>query len=123
MFNLPGPTAFNAMFVLIFVVVIGGFVFVIGKALFTTVNNLGQPLLEREARVIGKRQETSVSGGQNNMPASSSTSHYVAFEFVDGSRAELSVPGSQYGLLAEGDHGTLRSQGTWFKGFSRRRIQ
>jgi len=113
--------AFTSLFFLVFVIVIGGFVFVLGKALFTTVNNLGQPLIEREARVIAKRQSSSVSGGMNNMPASSSTSHHVAFEFPDGSREELSISGGEYGLLAEGDQGLLRSQGTWFKGFERRR--
>lgn len=47
------------------------------------------------------------------------TAHYVTFEFDDGSRERFSVRGDQYGLLAEGDAGTLQSQGTRFKGFDR----
>jgi hypothetical protein len=81
----------------------------------------GQDLVARRARVIGKRQSTSVSGGTGDMPASSHDHYHVTFEFGGGEREEFSVDGSEYGMLAEDDEGTLQSQGTWYKGFDRMR--
>jgi hypothetical protein len=69
------------------------------------------------ARVVAKRTE--VSGGGNNMAAS--TSHYVTFEMEAGERREFSLSGSEYGMLAEGDDGILARQGTWYKDFQRQR--
>jgi len=94
---------------------LGGFV----KSIVTSVNNLGQPLSGRPAVIVAKRNHTSVHGGQGNMPAGSSTTYYVTFEFGHGERAEFRVPSREFGLLAEGDAGTLHFQGTWFRGFDR----
>jgi len=105
--------------VLFFAVVIGLILITIVKGLITAVNNLGQPVIGRPARIIGRRQATSVRGGHGNMSASSSTSYYVTFEFKDGSREEFHVPDRDFGLLVEGDAGLLHSQGAWFKGFDR----
>lgn len=115
---LPGP-GFNFMFTIIPVIVIGMFVFVIGSIIFRTVSNLSSPVLVRDARVVAKRQHTSGHHHHGTHHHHSSTSYYVTFEFPDGQREELQTSASQFGMLAEGDEGVLRSQGTWFKGFER----
>lgn len=74
--------------------------------------NDASPVLEAYAKVVAKR--TRVSGME-----SSSTHYYATFEFTDGSRTEFSVQGQEYGMIAEGDRGTLRTQGTRYLGFSR----
>ena len=57
--------------------------------------------------------------GAHGFHSSSSTSYYVTFEVESGDRMELSVSGSEYGMLAEGDTGTLKFQGTRYLGFER----
>ncbi|MBQ4254236.1 MAG: DUF2500 domain-containing protein [Erysipelotrichaceae bacterium] len=79
--------------------------------------NNRQPQLTREATVVAKR--TDVSGGGSNSNFSASTWYYVTFEVEDGERIEFSVMGSEYGLLAEGDRGTLTTQGTRYIEFER----
>ena len=76
--------------------------------------NRASPLFNREAVIVGKRQN--VTGGSET---STSTYYYLTFEFTDGSREEFGVTDKEYGLLAEGDRGMLQSQGTWYKGFNR----
>ena len=44
---------------------------------------------------------------------------YVTFQVESGDRMELSIDGSEYGLLAEGDEGVLTLQGTRYLGFDR----
>lgn len=77
--------------------------------------NAASPLLEREAYVVSRRQQ--VFGHK-----ATRTYYYVTFQFRDGNREELRVEGPQYGLLAEGDTGILHSQGTWFRGFTRKEL-
>ena len=48
-----------------------------------------------------------------------STTHYVTFEAPDGSRLELKVNGSEYGMLAEGDYGELTFQRKRYVSFNR----
>ena len=48
-----------------------------------------------------------------------STSYYATFQVESGDRMELSVTGTEYGLLAEGDRGKLTFQGTRYLGFER----
>ncbi|QOS99612.1 DUF2500 domain-containing protein [Brevibacterium sp. JNUCC-42] len=97
------------------VIVIGGFVFVIGFSLFIWTKNNNSPLENKQAHIISKR--TQVSGGSENH--STHTSYYVTFEFPDGDRKEFQLTGPQYGLLVEGDRGIISYQGTRFKGFQR----
>ena len=47
------------------------------------------------------------------------TSYYVTFQVESGDRMELSVTGSEYGMLVEGDEGKLSFQGTRYLGFER----
>jgi hypothetical protein len=103
---------------------ISGFLVVIGSIIIRALMNLSQPELVRDARVVAKRQHTSGSHHHHHHHhhhhPSTSTRYYVTFEFPDGRREEFQVAGSDFGMLAEGDEGALRSQGTWFKGFVRR---
>lgn len=50
---------------------------------------------------------------------SSSTTYYITFEFESGDRSEFHVSGKEYGMLAEGDIGTLTFQGTRYIDFTR----
>ena len=47
------------------------------------------------------------------------TTYFVTFEMKSGERVEFGLDGRDYGLLAEGDEGTLDYQGTRYLGFQR----
>lgn len=106
---------FELLVTIVPVIVIGGFVFIIGKRLAETVSNVGQPVIDRRAVVVSRRQNSSHSshaGAGYHRHHSCSTTYCVTFQFEDGGREELRVSGRQNGMLAEGDRGTLHSQGT-----------
>ncbi|MCM0649165.1 DUF2500 domain-containing protein [Clostridium swellfunianum] len=109
--------------VIIFLMVVGGFVFVIFNGIRTWSHNNAQPVLTVWAKVVSKR--TSVSSHVHNDNGthhhSSSTFYYVTFEVESGDRMELAVTGQEYGMLVEGDTGKLTFQGTRYKGFTRER--
>ncbi len=63
------------------------------------------------ARLIAKR--TQVFGRLSR------TFYYAGFELENGERIELRLPGSEYGLLAEGDAGTLTYKGSRMISFTR----
>ncbi|OXM17592.1 hypothetical protein CGZ75_11235 [Paenibacillus herberti] len=107
---------FGPIFIgLVFVLIIGTFVFVIGKGLLTWGRNNASPVITVPCRIADKRTE--VWGGSGD--SSANTSYFVTFEFGDGSRKEIPVPDNQYGLLVVGDQGELTYQGTRFQGFNR----
>lgn len=78
-----------------------------------------KPLVEQRATVIAKRQE--VSGGVGSSGVN--TSYYATFELEAGDRMELPIQGTDYGLMVEGDTGTLSSKGNNFKGFQRQQLK
>jgi hypothetical protein len=47
------------------------------------------------------------------------TAYFATFELESGERLEFVLSGRAYGLLAEGDSGTLTYQGTRYHGFER----
>lgn len=109
-------------FIQVFFVIAGlAILFQVGKSLTQTVENLGEQEIARTARVVSKRIKVSGGGGTGDHHSSGRTTYFVTFQFADGSRQELTVSGEEYGLLAEGDQGLLRSQGTWYRGFDRQR--
>ncbi len=113
--------AFNVMFSLIFIMVLGVFAFVIIRGISQWNKNNNSPRLTVEALVVTKR--TSVhhhNSGVNNDMMSSSTSYYITFEFESTDRMELCVNGREYGMIAEGDKGQLTFQGTRFISFERK---
>ena len=111
------------------------FVLVFGIILVTLIRGIGEwnknnhsPRLNVSARVVAKRTEVSHHQHPNNGDMSgshgyrttSSTSYYVTFEVDSGDRIEFSMSGSEYGMLIEGDAGTLNFQGTRYLGFERK---
>lgn len=109
----------NGLVALVSIFIGGVFLFVVGNLLLTAVRNLGQPVLERTATAVAKRHQARLHSAHGNLAASASSLYFVTFEFEDRSRQEFSIYGRDFGLIVEGDVGTLRSQGTWFKGFAR----
>lgn len=111
---------FPIMFITIFVIVIGGFIFTAVRGVSTWSKNNSSPVLTVEATVATKRTNLSHHhNNNNNMHSSSSTSYYVTFQVESGDRIELQVDGREYGMLVEGDKGKLTFQGTRYKEFLR----
>jgi len=106
-----GFQAFNVMFLVVFALVIGIFISILVKNLGQKVKNDGSPRLTTYARVVTKRTE--VWGDH------ASTTYYVTFEVDSGDRMELKVTGEEFGMLVEGDSGTLAFQGSRYYGFRR----
>ena len=108
---------FPILFGLVFFLILGGILFTVIRAIATSVSNSAAPVVTTEATIVTKRTRTSGGGGDTMV----STWQYVTFEMPDGDRREFSVRGQDYGLLAEGDRGTLNFQGTRFNSFERHR--
>ena len=122
----------QAMFSIVPVIVVIGFVAVIGLMVLRGVQGVQQwgrnnasPRLEVEARVVGKRMDVSQRHHQHpGTPAGmdavySTTTYYITFEVTSGDRMELRVQDADYGMISEGDCGRLTFQGTRFLGFQR----
>ena len=110
-----GIGVFGVVWVLMFVGIVGAIIFFIIKGIGQWMYNNGQPVQSVEAAVVTKRTSTSGGGNDTNV----STWYHATFEMPDGERREFSVSGTEYGLLVEGDRGTLSVQGTRYKGFAR----
>lgn len=97
-----------------------GFVWVLGTLVVRGVRyGLASPQ-SAPATCVAKRTQVTGGGGMpGEMHSGSTTWYHATFEFADGSRRELSLTGTQYGLLAEGDHGELIWRDTVFKGLDR----
>ena len=102
------------MFLLVFGVFVAAFIKIIG----TWHKNNNSPRLTVPATVVAKRTSYSHSASNHHH---THTHHYVTFEVESGDRMELSVMGSEYGLLVEGDTGRLTFQGTRYLSFDRER--
>lgn len=118
----------QGFFWLFFAVVVGLMIFTIVRATVPKIKNAQAPEVSAVAEISDKRIE--LSGGGSSMIGtgaetfSSSSSpihqqHYVTFEQPDGTRFELEVPASEYGLLSVGDRGSVSMKGTQYLGFSR----
>lgn len=108
---------FEIMFFIVFFIVIGIFIVgaVSGIARWSKNNN--SPRLSVPASAVSKR--TRYSSSSHNHTMHRHTTYYVTFQFDSGDRAEFIVDGSQYGIIVEGDVGTLTFQGTRFISFAR----
>lgn len=104
------------------------FVLVFGIIIFTLVTrakqwnkNNNSPRLSVEASVVAKRMDISHSSSRHRQRSNmySHTTYYATFEVPSGDRMELQVGDYEYGMLVEGDRGTLHFQGTRFLGFDR----
>ena len=118
---------FNLMFYLMFILVFGMIIFTIVRNIGVWNKNNNSPRLTVQASVVSKRINVThhnhanagdVSGA-HGFSTMSSTSYYVTFQVESGDRMELSVTGSEYGMLVEGDVGRLSFQGTRYLDFER----
>lgn len=114
--------SFGPIFIgIIFIIVIGTFLFALVNGLKEWRRNEQSPQLSVPAIVKTKR--TNVSRHTHHYDShhshSTSTTYYATFEFESGDRLELKLTGAEYGQLAEGDYGILTFQGTRYLGFKR----
>lgn len=115
-----GFDLFQILFTILFVLVAGVIVVTIFSNLNQWHKNNQSPRLTVPVTVVAKRTSvTHFQGGNNGTQCHTSTSYYATFQVESGDRMELSLPGREYGLLAEGDRGNLSFQGTRFLGFER----
>lgn len=121
MFNL-FATIFPIVWLVMFVLIVGTFISTLVKSAKRERQNDASPRLEVEASVVAKRMEVHHHNHHHNghNHVSSSTDYYVTFEVPSGDRMELAVEGTDYGMLVEGDAGTLSFQGTRYLGFRRK---
>ena len=130
-----GFSSFENMFTIVLVIVVIGFIVVIGSFIVMAVRGTAQwnrnnqsHRLTVDAELVSRRTEVSTfhHGGHNGTDMchiSSSTTYYVTFQVDSGDRMEFSVSGQEYGLLAEGDRGKLTFQGTRYLGFEREKVK
>lgn len=118
---------FEVMFCIIFVMVIGFFIVSAVKGISTWDKNNHSPRLSVPAVLVSKRTEVTHHShanagdatGAHGYSTSSSTWYYATFQVESGDRMEFSIDGPEYGMLAEGDRGTLSFQGTRYLSFER----
>lgn len=104
--------------IVIFVAVVGMFVVTAVRGVSTWSKNNASPRLTVSAQVVTKRTSVTHHHSQNSMHHSS-TWYYATFQVESGDRMEFAVSGPEYGMLAEGDQGTLTFQGTRYLSFER----
>jgi len=119
MFSNPFFGGFSILFTVVPLFVLGVFVFVIGSSIYRWMSNNAAPRQNRPAKIVAKRPHTWGGTSHGTMHSHAHTSYYVTFEFEDGSRLELPVGSSNYGMMAEGDIGMFIHQGTRFIDFQR----
>jgi hypothetical protein len=106
------------------------FIFVFGMIIASAIKgarqwkyNNSQPVLTVEAKIVTKRADVSTHhhSGQNDVSHHhhSSTTYYITFEVQSGDRMEFQVGANEYGMLVDGDYGSLTFQGTRYLGFNR----
>lgn len=83
--------------------------------------NHRQPVLTVEARIVTKRQHVSKEyhNDDDTTHHQLHTFYYATFEVQSGDRMEFRVSAQEYGMLAEGDVGSLTFQGKRYQGFER----
>ena len=112
---------FKLLFFLVFFAILGVFIATAVKGISQWNKNNHSPRLTVPATIVSKRTNVARYGNAGNIHHHShtSTTYYVTFQFESGDRLELYVEGPEYGLLAEGDRGSLSFQGTRYLGFQR----
>lgn len=114
---------FFILFIIVFVIVMAIIIVVIVRSLMRWNKNNNSPRLTVEATIVAKRPEMiRYSGGNSSMDNHHTyrTVYYVTFQVESGDRLELEVDGQEYGILVEGDVGSVTFQGTRYLGFQRR---
>lgn len=103
------------------VLVILMFIFVFGTVIFRAVKGIGkwsynntQPVLTVDAALVSKR--TDVTSGMSGLNDNGMHHHhtyttcFITFEVESGDRMEFELREEEYGLLAEGDKGRLKTE-------------
>ena len=111
---------FEIMFTLMFFLIFGMILFAMVRGIGQWNRNNHSPRLTVEATVVSKRGDVSHHHDAGTHMTHTSTAYYVTFQVSSGDRMELHVPGSEYGMLVEGDYGNLTFQGTRYLGFERK---
>lgn len=106
---------FEVLFTLCFLAFFAVFVVTAIRGLSQWNRNNHSPRLTVPAAVVAKRTNVTY----HNTGHHTSTTYYVTFQVESGDRMELQVEGAAYGLLVEGDQGSLTFQGTRYLGFDR----
>ncbi|MFJ7859165.1 DUF2500 domain-containing protein [Peribacillus sp. NPDC097206] len=109
---------------IIFVIILILFIVNVFNGLSQWKENEESPRLSVPAHVISKRTNVTRHNHfhDNDVHShSSSTTYFITCEFDSGDRTEFRISGKEFGLLAEGDIGTLTFQGTRFIDFSRKK--
>ena len=115
-------TLFPIFFTIIFVFIIGTMIAMLVRGAKEKRKNDASPRLSVPATVVTKRTNVSHRhhNGANDMDyCTTDTTYYVTFQVESGDRMELRMSGRDYGMLFEGDRGTLHFQGTRYLGFDR----
>lgn len=112
-------SVFPVIFTVMFVLILGVFIVTLVRGVGQWHKNNNSPRLTVPATVVSKRMEVSHHHNSESHMTNSSTCYYATFQVESGDRMELTVSGSDYGYLVEGDHGRLTFQGTRFLGFER----
>jgi len=113
---------FGVLFTIAFIGIFGIIIANIVRGIGQWNKNNHSPRLTVTATVVAKRADVSYhhhNHGDNMHHTSRSTSYFVTFQVESGDRMELSMSGSEYGMLVEGDRGKLSFQGTRYLGFER----
>ena len=115
---------FPYLFLGVFAVVIGMFIVTAVRGVRTWSKNNASPRLTVAAQVVSKRTEVSHHhhhhhGGVGVGHTTAYTHYYATFQVESGDRMELPLDGAEYGMLAEGDRGSLTFQGSRYLGFQR----
>ena len=120
-FGLIG-TIFPVLFTVVFLFIIGMMIATLVRVAKEKRKNDASPRLSVPATVTSKRTNVSHHHhhGANDMDyCTTDTTYYVTFQVESGDRMELRMSGRDYGMLFEGDRGTLHFQGTRYLGFDR----
>ena len=115
-------SGFSFRFFFVFLFIMTVIIISVVKGLTQWNKNNHSPRLTVNAVVVAKRTNVSHhhhSSGSNAAHVMTSTTYYVTFQVESGDRMELRVNGSEYGMLAEGDSGSLHFQGTRYIRFDR----
>ncbi|MDL2248230.1 DUF2500 domain-containing protein [Tyzzerella sp. OttesenSCG-928-J15] len=94
---------------LFFIFVAAFIIIVIVKSMGRTASDSVSPVITANVKVVSRR--TSV---RNDF-----THYFITFEFERGDRLEFGIDGRTFGMIAEGDNGSLTFQGSRFLGFQR----
>lgn len=109
---------FPILFLIVFVLIIGCVIFVMVRGVSQWHRNNQSPVLTVTAQVVTKRSEV-IRHNHGDHVGHTSTTYYATFQVESGDRLELLIPRDEYGMLVEGDQGSLTFQGTRYLGFQR----